>query len=232
MTTTLHPETDDALELQESAPAEPVAATRSLFRAACRGAGKVASWAGVLAVVAVVALVALWPAVQTVANEQSPVTAQTVLTGSMEPTYMPGDVVVVQHLTSPRGYEIGDALMFYPKSNDPDMTTHRIIAVTLGSGPGSVDGVVGFTTQGDANDIPDEPIVVGQAIGKVQYSVPKVGYFIQWAKSAMSDAVRWVGEAGGNAQGLTNLAVGAGIVLILTGGLSLIPWGRIFRRRA
>lgn len=185
MTITLHPETTDAPELQGSAPEESqeaAPAPRSALRAALRTVGNVVFWVALGALAILLALVSIGPAVATFLNQSDPVSAETILTGSMMPTYEPGDVVVVKHLKDPRGYKIGDALMFFPKSDDPEKITHRIVGVTLGNGPATVNGVVGFTTRGDANNVDDEPIVVGQAIGKVDYSVPKVGYFIEWVK--------------------------------------------------
>lgn len=93
--------------------------------------------------------------------------ALTVLTGSMEPTYAPGDMIV----TVPRStYAIGDAVTFQPEPGDPTLVTHRIIAIT--SAPGGTE----YTTRGDANGSDDAPIVADQVMGKVIYSVPYVGH--------------------------------------------------------
>lgn len=53
--------------------------------------------------------------------------ALTVLTGSMEPTYEPGDIVVSVPQDS---YNIGDPVTFQPRSGDPMLITHRVVAVT------------------------------------------------------------------------------------------------------
>ncbi|MBR7539807.1 S26 family signal peptidase, partial [Mycobacterium tuberculosis] len=53
--------------------------------------------------------------------------ALTVLTGSMEPTYEPGDIVVS---VPQEQYRIGDPVTFQPRSGDPMLITHRIVAVT------------------------------------------------------------------------------------------------------
>jgi signal peptidase len=96
--------------------------------------------------------------------------ALTVLTGSMEPTYSPGDMVVSVPQDS---YAIGDAITFQPVSGDPSLITHRIIAVQ--NGP---EGT-GYITRGDANGADDEPIVAAQVMGKVIYSIPYVGHAAQ-----------------------------------------------------
>lgn len=95
----------------------------------------------------------------------------TVLTGSMEPTYEPGDIVV----TVPRdSYAIGDAVTFQPESGKSTLITHRIVAIRQ-----TPDGT-GYVTRGDANGADDEPIVAAQVMGKVIYSVPKLGYVQQF----------------------------------------------------
>ena len=94
--------------------------------------------------------------------------ALTVLTGSMEPTYAPGDVVV----SVPRDdYGVGDVVTFQPVSNDPTLITHRIVAVQLG-GP---DGTR-YITRGDANGADDDPLKFEQIMGEVSYHVPYVGH--------------------------------------------------------
>lgn len=96
--------------------------------------------------------------------------ALTVLTGSMEPTYSPGDMVVSVPQDS---YAIGDAITFQPVSGDPTLITHRIIAAQ--NGP---EGT-GYITRGDANGADDKPIVAAQVMGKVVYSVPYIGHAAQ-----------------------------------------------------
>lgn len=104
----------------------------------------------------------------------------TVLTGSMEPTYMPGDVVISQKMSDPATQiRVGDVVTFQPKSDDPMLITHRVIDKRLG-GIG-----VQFVTQGDNNSAVDEPIAPEQIMGKVRYSVPKVGHL----KQAVTDVI-------------------------------------------
>lgn len=93
--------------------------------------------------------------------------ALTVLTGSMEPTYHPGDMVI----SAPKDrYAVGDVVTFQPVSNDPTLITHRIVAVRT-----TADGNE-YVTRGDANTADDKPIVADQVMGSVRYHVPKVGY--------------------------------------------------------
>lgn len=91
----------------------------------------------------------------------------TVLTGSMEPTYAPGDMVVSVPQES---YAIGDVVTFQPVSGDPTLVTHRVVGIS--QRPDSVE----YITQGDANGAEDAPIVAEQVMGKVLYHVPYVGH--------------------------------------------------------
>ncbi len=94
----------------------------------------------------------------------------TVLTGSMTPTYRPGDVIVVRP-TPTDELAVGDVVTFQPVSGDPTLVTHRIIELRHDAA-GAVDTVI---TQGDANGAPDDPLVPEQIQGRVWYRVPFVG---------------------------------------------------------
>ncbi|HJF13857.1 MAG TPA: signal peptidase I [Enteractinococcus helveticum] len=91
----------------------------------------------------------------------------TVLSGSMEPTYSPGDMVVSVPQDS---YAIGDVVTFQPVSGDPTLVTHRIVAHRTGQHG------VSYVTRGDANSQDDNPIIAEQVMGKVIYHVPYVGH--------------------------------------------------------
>lgn len=91
----------------------------------------------------------------------------TVLSGSMEPTYSPGDMVIS---VPQETYAVGDAVTFQPESGDPTLITHRIVGHRTG------DEGVSYVTRGDANGHDDEPIIHEQVMGKVIYHVPFVGH--------------------------------------------------------
>lgn len=149
------------------------------MRSAYRVVSRVVSWALLAAVVAAgVALIAVPKA-----TDAKPLT---VLSGSMVPTYDPGDVVVVRQ-TKARELEVGDVITFQPVSDDPQLTTHRVVSVSYGS-----EGVR-YVTQGDANDTPDrEPVAPAQVQGEVWYAVPLVGYLSVWiATGWLGDVVHW-----------------------------------------
>lgn len=98
----------------------------------------------------------------------------TILSGSMTGTYDVGDVVVVKPVDT-ADLKIGDVITFQPFSDDPELTTHRIVGMSFGPHGRQ------FVTQGDANNAPDlKPISAEQVRGTVWYSVPKVGYASVW----------------------------------------------------
>jgi len=130
-------------------------ADASVGRAVLRGAGAVL----LLGLLALALAVAVVPRLLGGA-------ALTVLSGSMEPTYSPGDVVVAVPQDS---YDVGDVVTFQPVSGDPTLVTHRVVGVRLGS-------ETRYVTRGDANGADDAPIVADQVMGRVVYHVPYVGH--------------------------------------------------------
>ncbi|MGB3885378.1 signal peptidase I [Gordonia sp. (in: high G+C Gram-positive bacteria)] len=97
-------------------------------------------------------------------------TAYTVLTGSMQPTYPPGTLIVVKP-TPGENLAAGDVITFQPKSGDPSVVTHRIVSIVY-----DAKGVQKFITKGDANNVTDETQLVAEQIrGRLIYSVPYLG---------------------------------------------------------
>lgn len=94
--------------------------------------------------------------------------AYVVHTGSMEPSLIPGDLVIDRR--DPEFVETGDVITFYPSSAAVEVVTHRIVAV---SGDGTI------TTRGDANDS-DDPIPIRSELvqGRVVGRVPLAGYAV------------------------------------------------------
>lgn len=154
------------------------------------------SWALLAAVVAIAAAVIVVPTLfgaKTFA----------VLTGSMEPTYPPGTLVVVQP-TAIDELQLGDVITFQLRSGEPQVATHRIVGV------GSDEtGARLFVTRGDANNVDDEmPVRPVQVVGKLWYSVPYIG----WINNVFTGVTRaWVLPA--VAAGL----LGYGVVTIVRG---------------
>ncbi|GAA1634922.1 signal peptidase I [Georgenia ruanii] len=133
-----------------------------------RFTGNVVLWLVLAAVAALAAVMVLIPRVM----GWVPLT---ILTGSMDPTIPAGSQVVVETVDGEADaaqLTIGDVITFMPHPDDPTLVTHRIVARTLSS-----DGTVSFTTQGDANNAPDEwTLTATQIRGVVEYHVPYAGY--------------------------------------------------------
>ncbi|MGW6696023.1 signal peptidase I [Rhodococcus sp. NPDC054953] len=124
----------------------------------------IASWLVLLAVLVVLALTVVVPRL-------TGATPYTVLTGSMEPTYPPGTLIVVKS-EDPAALTAGDVITFQKESGKLDVVTHRIIEIRA-----NARGEQSFVTQGDANPSRDtNPVVPGQIRGKLWYSVPFMGY--------------------------------------------------------
>ena len=104
-----------------------------------------------------------------------------VQSGSMEPAIKTGSIVVI-HQT--REYEVGNIITFFFSPRDTIPTTHRITKVT------SADGEVRYQTKGDANQSQDPQLIEKEAvIGKVLFSVPYVGYILDFAKKPLGFAL-------------------------------------------
>jgi signal peptidase len=97
-----------------------------------------------------------------------------VLSGSMEPAIHTGSVVVIKPESQ---YNINDVVTFGKDTKKDVPTTHRIVSSRV------QDGVMVFKTQGDANNAPDSTEIRQSDIhGKVLFSVPLVGYIIDFVR--------------------------------------------------
>lgn len=105
----------------------------------------------------------------------------TVLSGSMEPTYSPGDLVVVKP-TPAEEIRVGEVMTYQLRSGEPIRVTHRVISRSAGT-----SGETTFITQGDHNTAPDEaPVREVQVVGTVWYHIPWLG----WINHAISGSTR------------------------------------------
>ncbi len=89
----------------------------------------------------------------------------TVISGSMEPKYKIGDVLVAQE-TDPAKLKVGDDISYIGDYADlkDKVITHQIIDVTE-----NADGEYIFTTKGTANVVEDPPVKEDQILGKIVY---------------------------------------------------------------
>jgi len=132
---------------------------------------------GVLKVVSVVVLVCLLaPAI--VYAVPMVVTADhsfIVLSSSMEPTYSPGDIIVVKDV-DPANIVVGDVITF--SFGEDKVVTHRVLDIE------QTEERLLFTTMGDAMSSPDlNPVLEENVIGKVIFSIPFYGYLLYYVNS-------------------------------------------------
>ena len=84
--------------------------------------------------------------------------------------------------SSPRALEVGDIVVRRAPGKAPVL--HRIVEIQ------EVDGERVFVTQGDANRAPDpEPVALEGPGDRVVYSVPYVGYILNFGRSAQGRVV-------------------------------------------
>ena len=100
---------------------------------------------------------------------------QTVLTGSMQPTFSPGDVAVTEPVAVSM-LAVGDVIAFYPPDGQVVPVLHRIASI------GPKDGSVAVTTKGDANRVADpwgQVTLRGDTAYRLVAIVPLIGWLIQ-----------------------------------------------------
>lgn len=98
----------------------------------------------------------------------------TVISGSMQPAIKMGSVVIVKPADD---YKIGEVITFGPYSKIKAPTTHRIYDIKVEGGQPV------YITKGDANNAPDSrEIKKSDIVGKVLFSVPYMGFAVEFAK--------------------------------------------------
>lgn len=105
----------------------------------------------------------------------------TVLSGSMEPAIHTGSVVIVAPAND---YKIGEIITFGELGEAKISITHRVHDIKI------VDGESVFITKGDANDGPDKDETPRSEVkGKVLFSIPLLGYVINFIKKPLGFAL-------------------------------------------
>jgi len=100
--------------------------------------------------------------------------------GSMEPAIKMGSIVVVKPVED---YKINDVITFQGRG-ERDFTTHRIVEMRVEGGRPI------YITQGDANNAPDmREVRASEVKGKVLFSIPYLGYVIDFAKKPIGFAL-------------------------------------------
>lgn len=137
----------------------------------------------ILVVIVMVSAVTFWVGLRVALRTEYPLLA--VASGSMRPTLLVGDLIVVQGVNAddikaaPKPE--GDIIVFRKPNNPRELIVHRAIDVKNES------GVLYFTTWGDNNPGPDswsvpETNIVGKAIGP---SLPLLGYVTLFVQSPL-----------------------------------------------
>src|SRR3989344_5983965 len=104
-----------------------------------------------------------------------------VKSGSMEPDIKVGSIVIIKPSAS---YTVGDVVTFGKDTKTDIPTTHRIVSSR------AQEGVILFTTKGDANEDNDtNEIKQNDVHGKVLFDVPFFGYIIDLARKPIGFAV-------------------------------------------
>lgn len=112
-----------------------------------------------------------------------------VVSGSMEPEFYRGDIVVVQQSSflglqefDPSSTQIGDIVVYDAAWYDSPVI-HRVINIT------QIDGKTYYTLKGDNNDQEDPYLVEEErilkrvvTIGDQPLIIPKIGYLTIWMK--------------------------------------------------
>ena len=101
-----------------------------------------------------------------------------VLSGSMEPVMMPGDVVVVAP-ADPDEIVLGEIVSFWRHTEDGDIiVTHRVVGINDSDGT--------FVTKGDNNNVADAVMLEKRdIIGRTVFLIPYLGYTTEMRKEIM-----------------------------------------------
>ncbi|MBS2969625.1 signal peptidase I [Metabacillus sp. KIGAM252] len=111
---------------------------------------------------------------------------KTVLSGSMEPGIQTGSIIAVKIGGDMKRFKAGDVITF--KMDETDLATHRIIDKKA-----SGNAVI-YTTKGDNNKTADSKPVLAENVTAhyTGFTVPYIGYFIEYAKSKEGNAVLFI----------------------------------------
>ena len=98
-----------------------------------------------------------------------------VQSGSMEPSIMTGDIILIKKTQQ---VAKNDVITFV--DNQDRVVTHRIIDLL------DQNGQTVYKTKGDANQSADvDSVETDQIKGKVTFTIPKLGYLVRFSKSKL-----------------------------------------------
>jgi signal peptidase len=109
----------------------------------------------------------------------------TVLSGSMKPTFNPGDLII-EKKADPTKLKTGDVITYM--YGGAFLTTHRIVEVNKDD-----KGNLTFKTKGDNNNTADDQVIPSNMIvGKYTFRIPLIGTVIQKLKGLPGVIAIWV----------------------------------------
>lgn len=113
---------------------------------------------------------------------------KTVLSGSMEPTFMTGSVIAVKPLNQEESKSLAKDDIITFQTADDMLITHRVMDVVK-----SGDQVM-YETKGDNNNAPDLDLVLSDNVrGQyANFTVPYIGYFFNFSQSKAGSAILMV----------------------------------------
>ena len=93
-----------------------------------------------------------------------------VMTGSMEPQYSPGDILLGKQVNADT-LQVGDVITYLGNSGEIDgkMITHQIIEIQ------EEQNGRRFVTKGTANNLADPPVGADQIHSKIMFKIPLLG---------------------------------------------------------
>ncbi|HSX30715.1 MAG TPA: S26 family signal peptidase [Candidatus Saccharimonadales bacterium] len=95
-----------------------------------------------------------------------------VQTGSMRPTFRPGDALIMQR-TSIDQLQTGMIVSYHSSRNSKELVTHRLVKLSATS----------FQTEGDTLASPDPPVRASLLAGRVVAVLPGLGRALNWLRS-------------------------------------------------
>jgi signal peptidase I len=108
---------------------------------------------------------------------------KTVLSGSMEPTFKTGSLILVEKLKETKNLLKDDIITY--KQDEKNVVTHRIVEVI------KQEDKIMYRTKGDNNEDPDmNPVISENIVAKYTgITIPFVGYFLKYANTPIGTAI-------------------------------------------
>jgi len=97
-----------------------------------------------------------------------------VQTGSMRPTFNPGDALIMRQVST-TDLRIGMIASYHSTRNPNELVTHRVVGI--------FPEKQSFQTKGDRLSVPDPTVQDGLLVGRVVAVLPSMGRSLNWLRS-------------------------------------------------